>query len=338
MSANFNVNANIDVGGNWEDHHEADVNANMGYGASAGMDMGYGASGGMDMGYGASGGINMGYGASGGMDMGYGASGGMDMGYGASGGMDMGYGVNVNENMGYGASGSLGVNAGCGGKANVQINSGGGCGGAGVGCGGSAKVQINSGGGCGGIGVNSMGGAKVNVGLNSNTNYNAGVSGGVYIEQHPAPVTIVTPGKTVFSISGNTHSVGLHSAALDPLEKNTLASQTECGVMINIIDPSQAIIVLILNIIWPGIGTMVYGCMGRASSRCCCWFLLGLCQDFLGYICIGWIWGIIFALKVMAASALYDEIDLYQPLEPVAVVQMGSGFDGHANLTVKVQS
>lgn len=324
MSANFNFNANVDAGGNWEDHHDSE--ANMGYGADVNANIGYGASGsvGMDMGYGADVNANMGYGASGGI--------GMDMGYGASGSVGM--------DMGYGAGGSVGVNAGCGGKANVQINSGG-CGGVGVGvgCGGTAKVQINSGGGCGGVGVNSMGGgAKVNVGFNTNTNFNAGGSGGVYIEQHPAPVTLVTPGKTVFSISGNNHSTSVHSAALDPFEKNALASQTECGVMINIIDPSQAVIVLILNIVFPGIGTMVYGCMGRASSRCCCWFLLGLCQDFLGFICIGWIWGIIFALKVMAASALYDEIDLYQPLEPVAVVQMGTGLDGQANLTVKVST
>ena len=55
---------------------------------------------------------------------------------------------------------------------------------------------------------------------------------------------------------------------------------------------------------------MVLGCINPGTSTCYCWFAIGLAQEFLGYICVGGIWGIIMALKVMAVEESYQGPDL----------------------------
>jgi len=52
-----------------------------------------------------------------------------------------------------------------------------------------------------------------------------------------------------------------------------------------------ALAVLILNVFFPGIGTMVMGCNSGAYAGS--WICIGICQMFLCFILIGWIWAII---------------------------------------------
>jgi len=144
----------------------------------------------------------------------------------------------------------------------------------------------------------------------------------VYIEPvhvTPAHSTVYVGGSNNVNVGGE---VGLGGDVPDV-----------CGVPIPIVSPAHALIVLILNILWPGIGTMVLGCINPGASTCCCWFLIGLAQDFLGYICIGWIWGIITALKVMAMSAMWTEGMVYGSSTAGAAVELG-GVGGSVSVKV----
>ncbi len=61
-----------------------------------------------------------------------------------------------------------------------------------------------------------------------------------------------------------------------------------------------AILILILNIILPGWGTIILGLM--SGSNCCSFFCEGVLQ-FLTAICIvGWIWSIMTGCKVLDKS------------------------------------
>jgi hypothetical protein len=51
-----------------------------------------------------------------------------------------------------------------------------------------------------------------------------------------------------------------------------------------------AILILILNILFPGLGTMIMGCMSDSPGS---WICIGLLQFFLCFIIIGWIWSIV---------------------------------------------
>ena len=75
-----------------------------------------------------------------------------------------------------------------------------------------------------------------------------------------------------------------------------------CGNRIPSVDGAVAIIILIINIFFPGIGTMIIGCVG-GNTNCLAWFCIGLLQIFLVPIfLIGWIWSIITGCKVMSQS------------------------------------
>ena len=52
----------------------------------------------------------------------------------------------------------------------------------------------------------------------------------------------------------------------------------------------SAILILVLNIFFPGLGTMVMGCM---SESACYWICVGITQFLLCFIIVGWIWAII---------------------------------------------
>lgn len=56
------------------------------------------------------------------------------------------------------------------------------------------------------------------------------------------------------------------------------------------IDSDMAMIILIVNIITPGLGTMVAGCAD--SENCCKWTCLGFLQMLLAPLIIGWVWAI----------------------------------------------
>jgi hypothetical protein len=56
------------------------------------------------------------------------------------------------------------------------------------------------------------------------------------------------------------------------------------------LDSSLAVLILILNILFPGIGTIVMGCNSTNSGS---WICIGILQIFLSMFLIGWIWAII---------------------------------------------
>jgi len=71
-----------------------------------------------------------------------------------------------------------------------------------------------------------------------------------------------------------------------------------CGNPIPVLDPGTALVVLILNIFFPGVGTIVCGCVGR-NSNVVAWFFIGILQLVLIFCLIGWIWAIITGIQVL---------------------------------------
>ena len=70
------------------------------------------------------------------------------------------------------------------------------------------------------------------------------------------------------------------------IERNANSNNADYPVL----QTGMALAVLILNIFLPGIGTIVMGCVGNNSGS---WVCIGLCQMFLAFFIIGWIWAII---------------------------------------------
>jgi len=62
-----------------------------------------------------------------------------------------------------------------------------------------------------------------------------------------------------------------------------------------VIETMQAIMVLIINILLPGIGTIVAGVLGgtKLIGR-------GIAQFFLALIIVGWVWGIVNGIQAIA--------------------------------------
>ena len=68
-----------------------------------------------------------------------------------------------------------------------------------------------------------------------------------------------------------------------------------------------AIVILILDIIAPGFGTMCLGCF--AKPDCGNAFLTGLLQSLTAFIIIGWIWSIYLGIQLVKISSM-SAIDL----------------------------
>ncbi len=80
-------------------------------------------------------------------------------------------------------------------------------------------------------------------------------------------------------------------------------AEVVCGQPVPHVSPLFALIILILNIFFPGLGTWVTGIIGPGAS-CCCWGLIGLLQFLLvPVIFIGWIWAICTGIQVMRVSS-----------------------------------
>ena len=56
------------------------------------------------------------------------------------------------------------------------------------------------------------------------------------------------------------------------------------------------IVLLILNIIWSGLGTMINSCMGSKFNSTC--FLVGLIQWLTAFCLVGWIWSIYWGILI----------------------------------------
>ena len=72
---------------------------------------------------------------------------------------------------------------------------------------------------------------------------------------------------------------------------------------INEMDKNMALVCLILNIFIPGIGTIINGATGHNHVG----IVYGILQFFLtGFFLIGWVWSIIYGVKIVNRSAKGD--------------------------------
>lgn len=84
-----------------------------------------------------------------------------------------------------------------------------------------------------------------------------------------------------------------------------------CGNRIPILDSGTALVILIINIFFPGIGTMITGCIGNVDN-CAGWFCIGVLQIALIFAFgIGWIWSIIVGVQIVSrAGARRREVEV----------------------------
>ena len=57
------------------------------------------------------------------------------------------------------------------------------------------------------------------------------------------------------------------------------------------VDKTMAMVLLVINIFFPGIGTMINACMG-SGGMVTDQIIVGLLQFFTAWLLIGWIWAI----------------------------------------------
>lgn len=61
-----------------------------------------------------------------------------------------------------------------------------------------------------------------------------------------------------------------------------------------------AILILLLNVFFPGIGTMLIGCI--SGENVLNWICIGIAQLLLSWIIIGWVWAIITGVMLISNS------------------------------------
>lgn len=91
---------------------------------------------------------------------------------------------------------------------------------------------------------------------------------------------------------------------------------TACGVFVPKISTGAAIFILVLNIFFPGIGTMFAGCFPAENSKDkvttgCCFFWLGWAHLALSLSLIGWILAIVFGIQLLQCSNLIWDDSFY---------------------------
>mmetsp|Transcript_37517 Transcript_37517/g.36072 ORF Transcript_37517/g.36072 Transcript_37517/m.36072 type:complete len:91 (-) Transcript_37517:37-309(-) len=64
-------------------------------------------------------------------------------------------------------------------------------------------------------------------------------------------------------------------------------------------DTTIALICLILNIFWPGLGTIINALYGE---QMCAGIIYGLLQMLTCVILVGWIWSIVYGCKILEKS------------------------------------
>ena len=199
---------------------------------------------------------------------------------------------------------------------NANVNVGGGCGTA-------HNVDLNVGGGCGSVNPNvnvELGHVNVNVdspkiyspsvevsappmaynahhnvGINVGGGYHGNMGGGYHAGHN--------------SGYGASNVVVVNNAQMQMHALNEMMHPHVCGRPVPRIDPCSALAVLILNIFFPGFGTMICGCVPHYGSDncmgdCCCFFWLGWLHFILWGILVGWILGIILGCQLIVVSAM----------------------------------
>ena len=75
-----------------------------------------------------------------------------------------------------------------------------------------------------------------------------------------------------------------------------------CCTPPNPTNPCMAILMLIMNIIIPGTGTMLNGCFGYVCYEL---VIIGFLQLITAPILVGWIWSIWYGVLICGGSAAY---------------------------------
>ena len=78
--------------------------------------------------------------------------------------------------------------------------------------------------------------------------------------------------------------------------------RTVGGRVIPKLEPIMAIGLLILNIFFPGLGTMIVGCVSPQKEVCCGWFCIGFLQMIFASCIFGWVWAIISACAIVSVA------------------------------------
>ena len=69
---------------------------------------------------------------------------------------------------------------------------------------------------------------------------------------------------------------------------------------INVVSPGMATVCLVLNIFFPGLGTIINGLSGH---KVCPGVLFGFLQFFLTPLfLVGWIWGIVYGVRIVGVA------------------------------------
>jgi hypothetical protein len=70
---------------------------------------------------------------------------------------------------------------------------------------------------------------------------------------------------------------------------------------IPVVTKTIGLILLIVNIFLPGVGTMISACVGSG----CKWeqIIVGICQSFTSFLIIGWIWSIWWGIVIVQKSS-----------------------------------
>ncbi len=77
-----------------------------------------------------------------------------------------------------------------------------------------------------------------------------------------------------------------------------------CGTKVPILDYTTTILLFIVNIFLPGMGTMLVGI--SSGHDCFFWFCLGFTQLLLATCIVGWVWGLITGLQIIRIAKKYD--------------------------------
>jgi len=122
-------------------------------------------------------------------------------------------------------------------------------------------------------------------------NVNDNQQSGVYSNESLQPeLTVGQPGNPNVVIVNNDPPAQF-SVNLNPAQEGV------CGHPCPRLEPQTGLIILILNIIFPGLGTMIVGCIGR-NVNCCAWVLIGIGQSLLTVCIVGWIWSILVGIQI----------------------------------------
>ncbi len=126
---------------------------------------------------------------------------------------------------------------------------------------------------------------------------------GMYPQTNAPNVVVVNPGYSRYGYGG---AYGGYGGAYG---SGVYGRPNSCGFPIPKISTGLATMCLILNCFFPGLGTMIAGCIKPENkidytTNCCCYFWLGFCHVTTAIFCVGWILAIVFGVQLMSVANL----------------------------------